>query len=212
MTKIEKNSKKPNIVRRLYDWVVSLAEKPWALLALFVLSFAESSVFPIPPDVLLIPMVLGARTKAMKIATVCTVGSVLGGMFGYYIGHTLWYDGSGNPTGLAQWFFNHAISAEKFDNLKNWYAEYGFGAVFVAGFTPFPYKVITIFSGVSNLPFGMFVLSSVLSRGARFFIVAWLLKKYGDPVQAFIDKRFNILAIIFCVILGLGFYFLKVAH
>lgn len=204
--------KTSNPVRRLYDWVVSLADKPWALTALFFIAFVESSVFPIPPDVLLIPMVLGARTKAWRIAAVCFVGSILGGLLGYYIGYVLWHNSDGTHSEIALWFFEHIFTQEKFAKLEAGYAKYGNWAVFAAGLTPFPYKVITIFSGVIKMPLWGFILASILGRGGRFFLVAWLLKKYGDPMQKLIDKYFNILAIAFCILLGLGFYFLKMAH
>jgi membrane protein YqaA with SNARE-associated domain len=204
--------KGPNPIRRLYDWVIALSEKPYAMWALFAISFAESSFFPIPPDVLLIPMVLAARTKAFRIATVCTVASVLGGLFGYYIGYALWHDAGGNPSDVANWFYDYVVPQAKFDRLSGWYTEYGFFAIFVAGLSPFPYKVITIFSGMNGIPLFIFITASITGRAARFFFVAWLLKKYGEPIKIFIDKHFNWLALAFCVLLGLGFYFLKMAH
>lgn len=198
------------IFRKLYDWVLKWAESPYGALALFLLAFAESSFFPVPPDVLLIALVLGAQAKAFKYAAICSVGSVLGGLFGYYIGSVLWYSGS-EYSSLANFFFNNipGFTHEIFEAVKMQYDQYGFWIVFTAGFTPIPYKVFTITSGVTEMNVFMFTLASVVSRSARFFLVAWLLWKYGAPIKKFIDKYFNILALGFTVLIIGGFILIK---
>ena len=159
---------------------MALAARPHALAALFLVAFAESSVFPIPPDVLIIPMVLAARDKAWTIALVATIASVLGGMLGYAIGY-YFYEGLGQPILQTYGYI------EKFENFAARYNEYGAWIVAGAGLTPFPYKVITIASGVTQLDLGTFTIASVLSRGARFFLVAGLLffmLRGGDEILA----------------------------
>ncbi|MCP5045820.1 MAG: DedA family protein [bacterium] len=203
---------KSNLVRRIYDWVLGWAEKPSAHYALFVLAFAESSFFPVPPDVLLIALVLGARPKWFRLALVVTIGSVLGGMFGYLIGHMLWWDG-GAPhySALARFFFDSipGFSSTVFENMKAQYDLYGFWIVFTAGFTPIPYKIFTISSGAFDLNFVTFFIASVISRGARFFLVSFLIHWFGEPIKKFIDKYFNWLALIFTVLLIGGFIVIK---
>ncbi len=181
------------MIRDLYNWTMRLGESRYALYALAVVAFIESSVFPIPPDVLLIPMVIALPRRAFLIAFVATVSSVLGGMFGYYIGAVL-FDSIGQP--LLDFYGKSA----QFDQFKDTYNEYGAWAVLVAGITPFPFKVITILSGSTGLDFGVFVLSSILARAARFFIVAALLWKFGVPIRTFIEKR---LGLVFTVALAL---------
>lgn len=192
-------------IRQLYDWVLKWAESPYGALALFILAFAESSFFPIPPDVLLIALVLGSQTKAFRFALIATAGSVLGGLFGYYIGYALW------NIGVDQFFFAHipGFTYELFESVKLQYNEWGFWIVFTAGFTPIPYKVFTIASGVVELNLLMFLIASTVSRVARFFLVSTLLWKFGAPIKTFIDKYFNILAIAFTVLLIGGFVLIK---
>jgi membrane protein YqaA with SNARE-associated domain len=211
--KTEKNNgKKPNIVRRLYDWVLSWAEKPSAQYALFILAFAESSFFIVPPDILLIPLVLGYRKKWFRLAVIVTAGSVLGGMFGYFIGHLLWWKG-GYPhySAIASFFFDSipGFSEAVFESMKVKYDLYGFWIVFTAGFTPIPYKIFTISSGAFDLNFVTFLIASVVSRGARFFLVAFLINLFGEPMKKFIDKYFNWLALVFTVLLIGGFLLIK---
>lgn len=196
---------RPNIVRRLYDWVLSWAESPYGLAALAVISFAEASFFPIPPDVLLIALVLGAREKWIKLALVCSLASVAGAIAGYAIGAGLW-------AAVDQFFYSYVpgFTPEKFAYVEGLYNEYGFWVVFAAGFTPIPFKVITITAGAFALNIPMFLLASTLSRSARFFLVAFLLHRYGEPIRKFIDKWFNLLAIGFTVLLIGGFVLLKV--
>jgi len=199
------------ILRKLYDWVLHWAETPNGAIALFILAFAESSFFPIPPDALLIALVLGARTKAFKFATNCTIASVTGALFGYVIGHFLWWTPSDEFTGLANFFFANipSFTPELFYKIKNMYDSYDFWIVFTAGFTPIPYKVITVSAGAFNISLPMFIIASVISRGARFFLVAFLIWKFGPQIKNFIDKYFNLLAIAFTLLLIGGFVVIK---
>jgi len=190
------------MIRPLYDWTLALAGHRHALWALAAVSFIESSIFPIPPDVLLIPMVLAAPTRAWKIALVCTVSSVLGGMLGYGIGYFL-FEQVGRP--LLE-FYGYA---PKFAEFKETYNDWGAWAVFIAGVTPFPYKVITILSGVTALDPAVFSVASVLARGLRFFLVAALLWKFGPPIKHFIEARLGLVFIVFCVGLVGGFVAIK---
>lgn len=203
--------KGPNIFRRMYDWVLHWASTQWGAVALFVLAFAESSFFPIPPDVLLIALCLSVPMRAFRYAALCTLGSVLGAVAGYAIGHFAWVNGAGDFTGFATFFFDHipGFTHAVYDQIQGYYNEYNFWVVFTAGFTPLPYKVITITAGVFDINFWMFMVASVLSRGARFFLVAWLIWKYGPTIKTFIDKYFNLLAIAFTVLLIGGFVLIK---
>lgn len=199
-------------LRKLYDWVLSWAEKPSAQYVLFILAFAESSFFPVPPDVLLIPLVLGSRQKWFRLAVTVTVGSALGGLFGYFIGHVLWWDG-GYPhySGLAQFFFDAipGFTQNVFESMKVKYDAYGWWIVFTAGFTPIPYKIFTISSGAFDFNFVSFTVASAISRGARFFLVAFLIYRFGEPIKQFIEKYFNWLALVFTVLLIGGFLLIK---
>lgn len=193
------------MLRRLYDWTMDLSGHRHALTALAVVSFVESSVFPIPPDVLLIPMVLAAREKAWLIATVCTVTSVLGGLAGYGIGLFL-FEQIGRP--LLE-FYGYT---DRFGDFQAYYNDWGAWAVFIAGTTPFPYKVITILSGVTALSVPVFMIASVLARGIRFFLVAGLLWYFGEPIRAFIERRLGLLFTLFCILLIGGFVALRYVH
>lgn len=202
---------KYNIVRSIYDWVLRWAEKPTAEIALFVLAFAESSFFPVPPDVLLIPLVLGARKKWFRLALLVTVASALGGGFGYMVGHFLWWSGAQQYSGLAHFFFDHipGFSQQMFQSMQAQYSLYGFWIVFTAGFTPIPFKVFTISSGAFDLNVVTFMVASFISRGARFFLVAFLIYKFGEPIRNFIDKYFNWLALLLTALLIGGFLVIK---
>ena len=195
------------MINRLYDWVLSLGNSRWGALALFILAFAESSFFPIPPDVLLIALCLGAITRSFRFATICLVGSILGAAGGYAIGYYLWQDTAGEYTALANWFYAHVFSVEKFLQVKNLYDEYDFWIVFTAGFTPLPYKLFTITGGLFKIDLAMFFVASMVSRGLRFFLIAGLIWKFGAPIKTFIEKYFNLLAILFTVLL-IGSFFL----
>ena len=190
------------MIRGLYDWTMSLAAHRHALWALAAISFIESSIFPIPPDIILIPMVLAAREKAWKFALVCTVSSVLGGLAGYGIGFFL-FDTVGKP--LLD-FYGYG---EKFGLFQGYYNEWGAWIVGGAGITPFPYKVITIASGVTGLDLVVFTVASVLSRGARFFLVAALLWHFGQPIRIFIEAHLGKLATAFFILLVGGFAAIK---
>lgn len=191
---------RPGFVRRSYDWVLSWANTRYGLPALAIIAFVESSVFPIPPDVLLIALVLGARTRWAKFALAASLASVAGGCFGYLIGAVFW-------SGVSTFFFSHVpgFTNEAFAHVTQLYEEWNFWIVFTAGFTPLPYKVITISAGVFGIHFPVFLLASVLSRSARFFLLAWLLRRYGEPIRTFIDRYFNLLAIAFVILLFGGF-------
>jgi membrane protein YqaA with SNARE-associated domain len=189
-----------NPARRLYDWMLSWADRKGGPAALFGISFAESSVFPIPPDPLLLALSLGRPSKALVFAAICTAGSILGGMFGYAIGWFVWES-------VSDFFFNHVpgVTPEGFAVVQDWYQRWGFWAVFLAGFTPLPYKVFTLASGVFQISFPIFLVASTISRGARFFIVAGLVYYFGAPIQSFIDRHFNRLAWLFGILLIGGF-------
>jgi len=199
------------LLRNLYDWVLHWSKTPYGTTALFILAFAESSFFPIPPDALLIALVLGSSKKAFKFATVCLIGSVTGALFGYAIGHFLWWTPSGDYNTIANFFFNNipGFNDTSFKEIKRIYDEYDFWIIFTAGFTPLPYKVITISSGAFNINIIMFIVASIISRGARFFLVAALIWKFGPQIKSFIDKYFNWLAIVFTVLLIGGFIAIK---
>lgn len=186
------------MLRSLYNWTISLAQSPYALWALAIVAFVESSFFPIPPDVLMIPMIIARPSRAFVIAGVATVASVLGGMFGYYIGFAL-LESVGQP------ILDFYGKGEAFAEFAVRYNEWGAWAVLTAGVTPFPFKVITIASGVTQLSFPVFVVSSIVARGLRFFIVALLLWKFGEPIRDFIERRLGLMFIIFCVLLLGGF-------
>lgn len=193
------------LVRRLYDWMLAWAETPYALVALMVLSFAEASFFPIPPDVLLIAMCLGATERSWTFAAVCTAASVLGGLAGYMIGALAW-------AGLAESFYHYVpgFTPEAFAQIQALYLEWGVVCVFAAGFSPIPFKLFTVASGVVGLPVLPFLGAAALSRGLRFFIVAGLLRRYGAPVKDVIDRYFNQLALLFCALLIGGIMVVKV--
>ncbi|PWG18324.1 YqaA family protein [Salibaculum griseiflavum] len=190
------------MIRRLYDWTMSMADHPRALWVLAAVAFIESSVFPIPPDVLMIPMILAAPRRAWLIATVCLVSSVAGGMLGYAIG-AFAYESIGQPILEA---LGKGDSMAAFNQRFN---DVGFWAVLIAGLTPFPYKVITIMSGWTAMPLGTFVVTSILARGLRFFIVAALLWKFGAPIRDFIERRLGLMFILFCLLLIGGFYVVR---
>lgn len=195
------------IHRRLYDWVLSFSHRKHSTTALFVLSFTESSFFPIPPDVLLMPLALGNRRKAFWFAAVCTVASVLGAIAGYFIGWGLWH--------LLEGFFYRYIpgfTPEQFAKVGELYEKYNFWIVFIAAFTPIPYKVITIAGGVFSITMPMFIIASIVGRGMRFFMVAGLMWLFGPPIVKFVDKYFNLLSILFTILLIGGFAVLKMMH
>ncbi|WP_187969291.1 YqaA family protein [Aquibium microcysteis] len=190
------------MLRRLYDWTMSLAATRHAERALAGVSFVESSVFPIPPDVLLIPMVLSDRSKWFRYGLVCTIASVLGALLGYAIGAFL-FDAIGQP------ILKLYNAEQSFAQIKDWYDAWGGWGVLFAAITPFPYKVLTLFSGFAGLDLFTFVLVSVIGRGFRFFLVAWLLNRFGAPIRLFIEKNLGLLFTLFMVLLVGGFVALR---
>jgi membrane protein YqaA with SNARE-associated domain len=207
------NIVKRNVVRRLYDWVLGWAETTYGGLALFILAFAEASFFPIPPDPLLIALVLGLQVKAFKFALTAMVASVLGACFGYFIGHSLWWTAVGEFSGVANWFFAHipGFTHDIFYRVQGLYEQWNFWIIFTAGFTPIPYKVFTITAGAFDVSVVLMIIASIISRGARFFLVAWMIWKWGEPIKEFIDKYFNWLAVAFTMLLIGGFVLIKYA-
>lgn len=192
------------MVKRLYNWVLSWSGSRWGVLALFLMALFEASWFPLPPDILLIALCLGATKKSFRFATVCLVGSVLGAALGYCIGHFLWVTPAGDPTAIANFFYDHVFSVEGFNNVGRMYDKYNFWIVFTAGFTPLPFKLFTIAGGMFSINFPMFIIASIVSRGMRFFLIGWLIWKYGAPIKTFIDKYFNLLASLLAAII-IGF-------
>lgn len=199
------------IVRKTYDWVLHWADTPYGIPALFLLAFAESSFFPIPPDVLLIALALGSPKRAFRFALWCSIASVIGGVFGYGIGYFLWWQSPGVYSGVADFFFAHipGFTTHLFEVVQERYNEWGFWIVFTAGFTPIPYKIFTVSSGAFDMNFPMFLLASTISRSARFFIVSGLIYFFGPPIKSFIDAHFNKLSILFVVFLIAGFLVIK---
>lgn len=189
-------------VRKIYDAVFHLSKDNGAMYWLFAVAFIESSFFPIPPDVMLIPMILAAPDKAWKIAGVATVGSVIGAYFGYAIGFYFFQL-------IAEPLLGFYGYLDKFNSFKNLYNQYGAWIVFGAGITPFPYKIITIASGVVHTNLLVFTVASIIARGMRFFLVAWLLKKYGEAMREFIEKNLGWLSIVFLLLLIGGFAAVK---
>ena len=189
------------MLRRAYDWVLGWADHRYGGLALLLLAFVESSVFPIPPDVLLMALALGKPGAAFRFALICSVGSVAGGLAGYLIGWLL-MDGLGRP--IIELYNAQAAYAE----VEQRFVAHGGWAVAIAGFTPIPYKVFTIAAGATQLSLSVFVLASAVSRSARFFLISGLIYYYGPTITVFIDKYFNILTIVFTVLVLLGFVLL----
>lgn len=191
------------MLRRLYNWTLAQAMSPYALWVLAAVAFIESSFFPIPPDVLMIPMIIARPSKAFVIAGVATVASVLGGLFGYFIGWGF-FELIGQP--IFE-FYGKGDAVAEFQQRFN---DYGAWAVLIAGVTPFPFKVITIMSGVTALSLPVFIVSAIIARALRFFLVAALLWKFGEPIRDFIERRLGLVFIIFCVLLLGGFAVLGV--
>lgn len=195
-------AKKPNIIKRLYNWVLKWADSKWGTVALFVIAFTESSFFPIPPDVLLIALCLGMPKKSLWYAFVCLAGSLLGATFGYAIGYWAW--------GAFDHLFIPALfTQEAFDSVGALYDKWNFWAVFISTFTPIPYKLFAIAAGVFNINLGMFLFASAIGRGLRFLLLGGLIWKFGAPIKTFIDKYFNWLALLFAVLVISGFVLVK---
>jgi membrane protein YqaA with SNARE-associated domain len=186
------------MIRSLYDWVIRLAAHPRAIPALGVISFLESSVFPIPPDVMLIPMVLANRAKAFTIAAVCTVCSVLGGLLGYAIGYYFFET-------LGEWVVRTYGLQQGLEAFRQGFAEYGTWIILIKGLTPIPYKLVTIASGAAHFDLFTFVWASIVTRGLRFFLLAALLWKFGEPIRSFIEERLTLITWLFLIALVGGF-------
>ena len=187
------------MLRRLYDWVVEQAAKPWATKAVAAIAFAESSFFPIPPDVMLVPMCLAKPKRAFFYAGVCTIASVLGGLVGYAIGALL-YDTAG------QFLINLYGYGDKVDAFRAAYAEWGAWIILIKGATPIPYKLVTIASGFAGYNLFWFTILSIVTRGARFYMLAALLYFWGDPAREFIEKRLGLVLFASVAIIVGGFY------
>jgi membrane protein YqaA with SNARE-associated domain len=165
------------------------------------MALCEASWFPLPPDILLIALCIGATQKSFRFASISLAGSVIGGILAYMLGHFAWYTTTGEPTAFAQFFYDHVFSRETFNSVSEIYHEWDFIAVFTAGFTPVPFKIFTISAGMCDINFIMFILASIVARGLRFFLIAWLIWKYGAPIKSFIDKYLNLLATLLAVLL-----------
>ena len=197
----------PGLHRRLYDWVMSWADSPHGTVGLAGIAFAESSVFPVPPDVLLIALGVSRPQRAYYFALVCALGSVTGGMLGYLIGWLLWESVQGV-------FFTYVpgFTPETFARVQGYYDTYGFLAVLIAGFTPIPFKVFTIASGVFSMSFPAFVLAATLSRGLRFGIEGALITRFGARMREVLERNFNLMTVLFVVLLVGGFLLLRLVH
>ncbi|RMH59472.1 MAG: DedA family protein [Candidatus Hydrogenedentota bacterium] len=202
-----RQSSQRSLLRRLYDWTLHWAVTPYGLTALFLLAVAEASFFPIPPDVLLIAIVAASPRLWLKTGALCTAGSVLGGMLGYTIGRFLW-------AGVSHFFFRYVpgFTPESFAKFQHWYEVWGVTVVFVAGFSPIPYKVFTIASGVAGMNFPAFLGASIVSRGGRFFLVAGLLRIFGERIRALIERYFDLLSLLFVILLVGGFLVISLVH
>ena len=186
------------MIRRLYDWVTRHAEGPHALLALIAVSFAESSFFPVPPDVLLVPMALAQRQRALVFAAWCTAASVLGGMAGYAIGSLLYES-------VGKWIVDLYGLSKGMQDFRSGYAEWGMWIILVKGVLPIPYKLVTITCGFAGYNFGLFVILSIITRSFRFFLWAGLLKRYGEPIQEVLERRLEAIALATVALIVSGF-------
>ncbi|MCU0794544.1 MAG: DedA family protein [Akkermansiaceae bacterium] len=194
---------KPGLIRRLYAWTISWADHPGGAWALFIIAFLESSFFPIPPDVLLIALCFGARQKWARYALICTVGSVLGGMFGWWIGWAL-RDSVALP--LLNLFDATGHTREK---IELWYNEYGFLGILIAAITPIPYKVFTVFSGMMNYSLPLLIVASIIGRGFRFYLVGFVIRVFGAKVRPFIEKHLEWCFLAAGALVILGFVAIK---
>src|SRR6187200_2482773 len=185
------------MLRRLYDWCIAAADKPYATWLLGVVSFVESSFFPVPPDAMLIPMAIARPDKAWFYATVCTITSVAGGVLGYLIGALL-YDSVG------LWLVQLYGYGNKVEAFREAYAQWGAWIILLKGLTPIPYKIVTITSGFAGYNLGLFIPFSIITRGARFFVLAFLLHRYGDSARHIIEKRLGLWVLLGAIIIVIG--------
>jgi membrane protein YqaA with SNARE-associated domain len=188
-----------SFLRPAYDFTLQQAEKPWARWSLFGVSFAESSFFPIPPDVLLLPMALADRARAYQLALICTIGSVLGALLGYAIGY--WFFAT-----IGQWLIETYHLQAAFDRFREEFNHWGVWIILGKGLTPIPFKLVTIASGVAHFALLPFILSSIITRGMRFFLVAWLAKRYGAPIQKFVEKYLTWVSLGVLAVIIFGFW------
>jgi len=184
--------------RRLYDWTVRLSHHRHAMPAMAAVSFTESSFFPIPPDVMIVPMILARRDEAWKIATICTIASVAGAMVGYAIGYWLY-------ASVGAWLVSVYGMSEGIETFRAQFREWGTEIILIKGLTPIPFKLVTIAAGMAHLSFPAFLAAAVVTRSARFFFIAWLLKRYGAPMREFIERRMDLIGWLFLVVLAGGF-------
>jgi len=191
-------------VRSLYDWVVGLSERPNAVRTLFVIAFAESSFFPIPPDVLLIPLAIGNPRRALRFAALCTVGSSLGALLGYFLGLEFYEV-------IGQRIVAFYSVGEQYERVQALYQQWDVVAIALAGFTPIPFKIFTITAGVFKINLLTFTIVVVLSRGARFFLLGGLIWRFGPSIRNFVDRYFNLLVILFSILLVGGFFMVRYA-
>ena len=187
--------------RQLYVWMMKIAAGPHAEKGLAAISFAESSFFPLPPDVMLIPMILARRDRAYRYALVCTIASVMGALLGYAIGYYL------EPFGL--WLLGLFGYAEKLSDFRCFMRDWGMWVIFAKGLTPIPFKLVTIASGISHMPLAVFFASCAVTRGARFFLVAWACKRYGAEITELIEKRFYLVGTIAVALIVIGVLAIK---
>ena len=191
-------------MKRLYNWVLNWAGSSYSAVALFFLAFTESVFFPVPADILLIALCLGSVSKSFRYALICTIGSVSGALIGYSIGSLIWMTGNKEYSDLARFFFDNipGFSLEMFNNIKTLFNKNDFWVILTAGFTPVPFKVFTVTAGAFDLNLLMFFTASAISRGARYFIISWLIWKSGPGIKSFIDRYFNLVAysVAFCLI------------
>lgn len=192
------------MLRRLYDYIIDLSSRPQALWVLAMVSFTESSFFPIPPDAMLIPMALARPDKGWRIATVCTISSVLGGILGYAIGYFLYET-------IGRWLIDLYGYQTGFEQFRDAYAHWGLWIILIKGLTPIPYKLVTIASGVAHFDFTVFLLASIVTRGARFFLVVALIKRFGAPVREFVERRLTLVTTALVVFVAGGFVLVRYA-
>lgn len=192
-------------IRACYDWTINWSKTKYAQSALFLIAFAESSFFPVPPDVLLIPIVIAERKKWFQVALICSLGSVFGALLGYFIGYQF-YELIGQKI-VDLYNLQPAV-----DSVTQQYSQHAFIAIFTAAFTPIPFKVFTIVAGLCKINLITLIIASAIGRSARFFAVALLIRIFGEKIKTFIEKYFNLLTIIFVILLIGGFFCIKLLH
>jgi membrane protein YqaA with SNARE-associated domain len=191
-----------DLLRRIYDWTMSLAAGPNANWALAIVAFLESSIFPIPPDAMLVPMVLAQPQRAWRLALIATAASIVGGLAGYLIGYFLYET-------LGAWIIQLYGLGDKFGEFQQTWNEWGVWIILLKGLTPIPYKLVTIASGLAGFNVWIFILASIVTRGARFFLLAALLRQFGAPIRTFIERRLTLVTTSFAAAIVLGFVVLR---